>query len=152
MELGVPKGKLYMVEYDPAWAEEGRRVVELLRGVMTDAVDIIHGGSTSIPGMFSKPIIDIYIAVNELDDVLQYVDALEALGIHYAGEVVPEHRDFYMDDPVTGYRTHHIHALRYESPKWARYQRIFSYLRAEPRVRDAYTLLEIWTGEARFHG
>ena len=85
MGLGVEDGKLQMEEYDPNWAVLGQEMVDVLKSVMKDAVDVQHVGSTAIPGMYSKPLIDIAVAVNNLEDVLPYVDDLEKLGIHYSG-------------------------------------------------------------------
>ena len=85
MNTGVPKGKLYMEPYNPEWAVVGQEVVDKLKRVMKKAIDIRHVGSTAVVGMFAKPLIDIAVAVNNLDDVLEYVDELKTLGIDYAG-------------------------------------------------------------------
>ena len=140
--LGVSKGKLYMVEYDPEWAVLGQEMVDTLKGIMKKAVDIRHAGSTSVPGMLAKPLIDIIVGVRDLEDVLEYVDELEALDIHYAGEVIPGQREFSRDDPVTGSRAYHIHVVPYDGEKWHDYLDIVDYLKADEKARDAYVYLK----------
>lgn len=142
MSLGVPEGKLIMVDYDPAWKTIGEETVKLLKGVMKNAVDIQHIGSSSVVGMFGKPLIDIGVGVHEPDDVLEYVDELEGMGIHYAGEVIEGQREFYINDPETGYKAYHIHCLKYGSAKWKRYILIRDYLNANETARESYILLK----------
>ena len=140
--LGVPNGKLYMVEYDPEWAVLGQEMVDTLKGVMKKAVEIRHAGSTSVPGMLAKPLIDVIVGVRDLDDVLEYVDELEALDIHYAGEVIPGQREFSRNNPETGNRAYHIHVVPYGGDKWHDYINIVDYLRVNDKARDAYNLLK----------
>jgi GrpB-like predicted nucleotidyltransferase (UPF0157 family) len=74
-------GPITLAEYDPAWpvlfAREADRIRALLRGT---AVLIEHAGSTSVPGLAAKPIIDIVLAVPDSADERAYVPALEAAG------------------------------------------------------------------------
>ena len=142
MSLGVPEGKLIMTDYDPAWKEYGREMIEVLKSVMKKAVDIQHIGSSAVEGMLSKPLIDIGVAVRSLDDVAEYVEELESRSIHYAGEYVEGQREFYMIDPESGYKSCHIHCVLYDSDQWNDYINIRDYLRANDEVRESYILLK----------
>ena len=142
MSVGVEKGKLEFSEYDPQWAVMGQEIVDKLKKVMVKAVDIKHVGSTAIPGMLSKPIIDVAVAVNNLDDVLEYVDELKEMGIFYAGEVVPGQREFGIDSPDGTKRICHIHCVLIDSNPWKVYSDIVDYCTAEERPREAYILLK----------
>jgi GrpB-like predicted nucleotidyltransferase (UPF0157 family) len=74
-------GQIVLVDYDPGWpvlyaGEEAR-----IRGALGDRVRLIeHCGSTSVPGLIAKPIIDIVLAVPDSADEPGYVPALEAAG------------------------------------------------------------------------
>ena len=142
MNTGVPKGKLYMEPYNPEWAVVGQEVVDKLKRVMKKAIDIRHVGSTAVVGMFAKPLIDIAVAVNNLDDVLDYVDELKTLGIDYAGEVIEGQREFSIDDRETGNRLAHIHVVIWNGPQWIHYVTLVDYLNADERAREAYILMK----------
>lgn len=142
MSLGVPEGKLIMTEYDPAWKKYGQDMVEMLKSVMKKAVDIQHVGSTAVEGMFAKPLIDIAVGVRSLDDVLEYVEELETMGIHYSGEIIEGQREFYRNDPESGYKAYHIHCVIYDGPERMRYIALRDYLRADNDAREAYILLK----------
>jgi len=69
------------VEYDPSWPELFEREAKRIREVLgSKALQIEHVGSTSVPGLCAKPIIDILLVVKDSADELSYVSALEAAG------------------------------------------------------------------------
>ena len=70
-----------LAEYDDAWQERFAREAERIRGALGDRVVLLeHTGSTSVPGMAAKPIVDIVLAVPDPTREDEYVPALEALG------------------------------------------------------------------------
>ncbi|WP_328608087.1 GrpB family protein [Amycolatopsis sp. NBC_00345] len=70
-----------LAEYDPEWPELYRREAERIRGVLGDRVVLLeHVGSTSVPGLAAKPVIDILLEVPDSDDENAYLPALEAAG------------------------------------------------------------------------
>lgn len=142
MGIGVAEGKLQMEEYDPEWKVRGQEMVSSLKSIMKKAVDIQHVGSTSIPGMFSKPLIDIAVEVNDLDDILEYVDELEKLEIHYVGEYIQGQREFYKDNPGTKERACHIHVVLKDSDQWQNYLNIRDYCTANKEAREDYIALK----------
>jgi len=80
---GAPKmnSTVTLAEYDPEWPKLFGREAERIRAVLGERVLIIeHVGSTSIPGLCAKPIIDILLVVPDSDDEDAYVPALEAVG------------------------------------------------------------------------
>ena len=77
-ELNAP---ITTVEYDPAWPDKFRSLAETIRGALGDTVRLLeHGGSTSVPGLPAKPIIDIVLAVRDSSDESTYVPQLEEAG------------------------------------------------------------------------
>jgi GrpB-like predicted nucleotidyltransferase (UPF0157 family) len=80
-ELKTVSGPIELVDYDPAWPGLFFREAERIRAALGDrAVLVEHTGSTSVPGLAAKPIIDITLAVPDSADEDAYVPALEAVG------------------------------------------------------------------------
>jgi len=74
-------GPITLVEYDPAWPALYEREAERIRGALGDRARLLeHAGSTSVPGLAAKPIIDIVLAVPDSSDEGAYVEALEDAG------------------------------------------------------------------------
>src|SRR5262245_49578326 len=100
-----------IVPYDPDWPAafdaERRRIADALGAL---AIRIEHNGSTAVPGLSAKPIIDIQVSVSCLRPIDQYRPALEALGyIH-----VPHPDDAFapfFHRPAEWPHTHHIHVV-----------------------------------------
>lgn len=77
----APDGRISVVEYDPQWAELFRREAERIQAALGKRVlQLEHTGSTSVPGLAAKPIIDITLAVPDSADEEAYVPALEGAG------------------------------------------------------------------------
>jgi GrpB-like predicted nucleotidyltransferase (UPF0157 family) len=74
-------GPIVLAEYDPAWPEQFRREEARIRAALGPAALLVeHVGSTSVPGLAAKPLIDIVLAVPDTTDEPAYVPALEAAG------------------------------------------------------------------------
>src|SRR5881397_1337895 len=84
-----PRLPITIVDYDLRWAEifdaERGRIMEALS---EQIVDIQHVGSTAVPGLASKSLIDMMVAVRSMDEADDCIAPLEALGYIYRGEVV----------------------------------------------------------------
>src|SRR5215510_5930712 len=75
------RGRIVLVDYDERWPSLYAREQERLRRVLGDRiVRVAHAGSTSVPGLPAKPIVDIVLEVSDAGDELAYVGALEAAG------------------------------------------------------------------------
>ena len=102
-ELGLPDGIVLLIPYTPAWSEsfagEKRR---LDHAVGDQVVDIQHIGSTSLPGMPAKPILDIGLAVVDFEAAKDCVDPVMGLGYEYKGEYgIPRRHFFIRGIPMT---------------------------------------------------
>lgn len=82
MTIGEPRrGPIALAEYDPGWPALFEREAARIRGALGDrALLVEHAGSTSVPGLAAKPIVDIVLAVPDSSDEGAYVPALEAAG------------------------------------------------------------------------
>src|SRR5260221_2266034 len=78
---GIEKREIVVVDYDPSWPEKFQRHAEILsRALGSKALAIEHVGSTSVPGLAAKPIIDIIILVEDPGDEAAYLPALVEAG------------------------------------------------------------------------
>jgi GrpB-like predicted nucleotidyltransferase (UPF0157 family) len=82
--IGAPdklEGPVELVDYDPEWPEQFRREEERIRGALAEkALQVEHAGSTAVPGLAAKAVIDIVLAVADTTDEPAYVPDLEAAG------------------------------------------------------------------------
>jgi GrpB-like predicted nucleotidyltransferase (UPF0157 family) len=80
-ELKPLEGPILLADYDPAWPALFEREAARIRGALGEAARLVeHAGSTSVPGLAAKPIIDIVLAVPDSANEASYVPALEAAG------------------------------------------------------------------------
>lgn len=134
--------QVVVTEYDPSWAEkfeaEAAKIQEILG---ENCVAIHHIGSTAVPGLAAKPIIDMLPVVRRLDAVDAAAPAFERLGYEYLGEFgIPGRRYLCKGGEV---RTYHIHIFAGSSAREIeRHLAVRDYLRAHPEVRDAYAALK----------
>jgi GrpB-like predicted nucleotidyltransferase (UPF0157 family) len=125
-----------LVPYDPAWpARFDSWKARLLEVLPSAARRIDHVGSTAVPGLAAKPVIDIQVSVEDLFDEAAYVPAIESVGIQLRSRD-DEHRFF---RPFEGRpREVHVHVCSAGSD-WERRHLVFvAYLRADAEARDAY--------------
>ncbi len=108
-------------------------------------VDIQHIGSTSVPGLGAKPVIDIMIGVRSLADADAYcIEPIVGLGYEYvkAFEVELPFRRYFRKDNADGVRTHQIHLVEITSEWWERHLIFRDYLRTHPEASEAYERLK----------
>ena len=134
---GIEKRTIVLVPYDDAWPHaferERRRIASALGEV---AIRIDHIGSTSIPGLVAKPVIDIDVSVADPDDEAGYLPALESAGSRLRVRE-PGHRMV-----RTANRDVHVHICRSGSD-WERRHLLFrDWLRHDARDRQAYAVLK----------
>lgn len=136
--------QVVIAEYDPCWPfvyqEEEVRILDAIGHRL---VAIEHMGSTSVPGLAAKPIIDIMAAIDSLANAQECVIPLLGLGYEYGPEVedtIPERR--YFRKGPRGARTHHLHMVEIGSDFWARNLLFRDYLRAHPDEASRYAQLK----------
>jgi GrpB-like predicted nucleotidyltransferase (UPF0157 family) len=131
-----------IVDYDPAWpalAEaELRRIEAALGGT---AVRLEHVGSTAVPGLASKPILDLQLSVDSLQPRERYVKPLERLGYLYVPD--PESPDYhFFARPPQRPRTHHLHVCESGSDHEVRHVAVRDFLRVHPDEVTRYAALK----------
>ena len=125
-----------VVDHDPAWAREFSREAERIRSIVTGEVH--HIGSTAVPGLAAKPIIDMLLEVDEIH-LLDDGDALSSPGYVGLGEYgILGRRYFVKGEP----RSHQIHAFQRGNEHIARHLSFRDYLRAYEDVSRLYAELK----------
>lgn len=127
-----------LVKHDPAWAEQARQEGLRLRGVLGDNLIVVHHiGSTAIPDIEAKPIIDLIPEVRDLAALDACEAQVRALGYDWRGEFGLPGRRFCVLSDAQGRRLVHVHAYQSGSSEIARHLAFRDYLRAHPdQARD----------------
>ncbi len=127
-----------IVEYDPSWALEAEREIERLRaGLGEVAVRIEHIGSTAVPGMLAKPIVDVQLSVASLDPLELYRDPLDDLGYTFIPD--PLRPDYlFFARPLKRPRSHHLHVCCAGGLEELRHLAVRDFLRAHPAEATRY--------------
>ncbi|MDP9491962.1 MAG: GrpB family protein [Actinomycetota bacterium] len=127
--------RVELVEHDPSWAElfeaEKSRIGAIFDG---RAVGIEHVGSTSVPDLCAKPIVDVLVGLRDLELSDEQVAAMEQLGYHYLGEHGLAGRLFFRKEP----RTHHVHVVEHGGDHWERQLIFRDALRSDSEERQRY--------------
>ena len=136
--------KVFIAPYDPNWPKSFEQEKARLADALGEHfVDIQHIGSTSVPGLGAKPILDIIIAVRTLAEADRFcIQPVVALGYEYvkAFEAETPHRRYFRksDAGAPAVRTHHIHLVEINSQWWVDHLLFRDYLRADPEARRTY--------------
>lgn len=139
----MSEADLDLTPYSPLWPAlfdmERRRLLDILG----EAVVIEHVGSTAVPGLGAKPIIDILVGAPDLAVVEMRIPALVEAGYRYVPEfekAFPERRYFTRLDQPPG--RFHVHAVVLDSPFWKRLVAFRDALRANPQAAQKYWRLK----------
>jgi len=141
--LGQHKANLDIVPYQSTWKEYFEQEARLFRRTLRKkALHVQHHGSTSIPGMMAKPILDILVAVESLDDASSLIPLLESTGyIYRSHNTIPE-RLFFAKESAPQIRTHHLSLTEFESRFWRNQLAFRDYLRTHKRIAAEYIELK----------
>jgi GrpB-like predicted nucleotidyltransferase (UPF0157 family)/prolyl-tRNA editing enzyme YbaK/EbsC (Cys-tRNA(Pro) deacylase) len=133
-----------IIPYDPGWAIQYRHEKEIIKTAIGNYLKAIeHIGSTSVPGLAAKPIIDIMAGANQLDDAPLFIPPLVKLGYQYIPEFeaqIPERR--YFNKSEDGQIPIHLHIVEYGSSLWQDHLAFRDLLIANPSLKTAYEVLK----------
>ena len=134
--------KIELAAHDPEWAAAfDIEAVRLKAVFQAELIAIHHIGSTAVPGIKAKPIIDIMIEVRDIEQVDGYNAAMQQLGYMAKGENGIDGRRYFRKGSDT-HHTHHIHTYQTGHPEIGRHLNFRDYLIAHPQVAQAYSRLK----------
>ncbi len=134
--LGLPEGRVFLARYRKEWQRLFRSErARLLRALGRRVREVEHVGSTSVPGLSAKPVLDLALTVKDISKVERLLKPLEKLGYEYKGEYgLPGRHFFVRGKPVT----HHLHFVVVGSEHWRVWLLFRDYLRAHPEEARRY--------------
>ncbi len=145
--IGLKRGTVKLLDHEKAWEDEAGRCIECLSRILGPlAKDIQHVGSTAIPGIQAKPIIDIAVAVDSFDAILALENEMRYHGFYYRPDSMPENQllfacgSYY--EGKGDLQTHFIHVVQADSMEWRNYTNFRDYLIAKADVAKAYESLK----------
>lgn len=129
--------EVVLVDYDPEWPalydQWSKRILEVCGDLVTE---IHHIGSTAVPGLLAKPIIDIMPGVARFEDGFALVDPLQALGFEARGEFGIPRRHYFNRTDV------HVHVFPVGEGQWHDQLAFRDHLRTHEDTRSAYAALK----------
>lgn len=143
--IGLKKGtvKLSRSQFDEWSAEYEKEKKILLNKIGESVSEFHHIGSTSIPGLAAKPIIDIIGVIDKLDDYKELIKPLEQIGYHFMPDriFIINDRVFFPKGPESN-RTHHLSLVVKNSQQYKDNLLFRDYLREDEDVRNRYQSLK----------
>jgi GrpB-like predicted nucleotidyltransferase (UPF0157 family) len=140
--LGLRRGTVQIVPYDPAWAILFQAERSRLQQALGDlALDIQHIGSTAVTGLAAKPILDLAVAVAGVSVVPTCIGRLVDTGYTYRGYRGLD-QGYFFDQGRGQELTHYLHVLPIDEPAWSNNLLFRDYLAAHPEARDRYQQLK----------
>lgn len=141
-EFEPEQRKVILVPYNPKWPELARQEAEKIKQALSIDVPAVHHiGSTAIPGIKAKPILDFVLVVRDLNALDRHTGEMEALGYTAKGERGIPGRRFFSKD-TNGKRSHHVHAFQQGNSEIQRHIIFRDYLLVHEKEAKEYEKLK----------
>ena len=132
-----------LVPHQPRWGKDFAQEAIALRHALGDTVLAIHHvGSTAIPGILAKPVIDILCVVTSLAAVGAATHRMQALGYAAKGEYGIEGRRYFQKKDLQGVRSHHVHIFRTGADHIEHHLAFRDFLLAYPAIAAQYSAVK----------
>ena len=143
----TPDQQIHIVPYDESWPTRFQQEREILQDVMAlwMSGSIEHIGSTAVPGLAAKPVIDIMAGVESLGVSRGAIPALSKVGYCYF-PYRPDSMHWFCK-PSPSLRTHHLHLVPYQSRLWVERLAFRDYLRTHRVAMEEYAELKCQLAE-----
>jgi GrpB-like predicted nucleotidyltransferase (UPF0157 family) len=147
--IGLKRGAVLLCSHEAEWETEAESTISRLKAILGPVIrDIQHVGSTAVPSIKAKPILDIALAVDSFEDILAREKELEAGGFYYRpaaqpllrGQILFACGSYY--DGTGDLQTHFIHVVLTGSTEWNDYLSFRDYLNKTPSAAKEYERLK----------
>jgi len=151
MEDKVERITVELVPHSPAWAGMAAAESVRLKQALGDVLILVHHiGSTSIPDIMAKPIVDMIPIVTSVEALDAHEDTIRGLGYRWYGEFgLPGRRYCSLTDPATGKRKFQLHCYAQGAPEVPRHLAFRDYLRAHPGIAKEYEAEKVRAASVR---
>lgn len=148
--IGLKRGTVRLCDHEKEWEIEAQHTISRLQRILGNVIkDIQHVGSTAIPAIKAKPIIDIAVAVDDFEDILRFENELQDAGFFYRpnaqaslrGQLLFACGSYY--DGTGDLQTHFIHVVLTDSMDWLNYINFRDYLNSTPSAAKEYEALKV---------
>lgn len=146
--IGLKRGTVALFDHEKEWENEAKRTAEILKSVLgNSAYDIQHVGSTAVLTIKAKPIIDIAVATDDFNKILEKQDELLKYGFYYrpkadlGEQLLFAKGSFY--EGTGEMQTHFVHVVKMNSDDWQNYINFRDYLNENPHTAREYESLKI---------
>ena len=145
--LGLGRREVRLVPHDSRWAVAYRHEAErLLQALGAHALEIVHIGSTAVPGLPAKPLLDIMVAIASLEERRAVIPRLERIGYEFRPrDTLPQRLFFIAGEPEA--RRVNLSLAALDSAFWRDHLAFRDILRARPEVASAYARLKAGLAE-----
>ena len=139
--LGLRRGTVALDEYSPSWRVAFREERAILAKALASVpCEIEHFGSTAVPGLQAKPILDIAIGIEAPHPIEECIPAIEETGFVYRGEDADVGSHLFVRGSEDEVRTHYLHVVRLGESNWERWLAFRDYLRRSASARETYAV------------
>lgn len=130
-----------VVPYDPEWSAEFQRIRDTVLAVLDGlCIGVEHVGSTSVPGLAAKPIIDLDVVISTRLLFPAVRDALHSIGYQHRGNLEIPGREAFLQPPET--YPHHLYVCSVDTPNLHDHLILRDMLRSRPDLRDRYAAIK----------
>ncbi|MCI0768443.1 GrpB family protein [Bacillus sp. TL12] len=133
--------KIVVVPYENHWNEKFQIEEKRLKEAMPEPVKVHHIGSTSVPGLAAKPIVDMVMEVEDIERVDNWNECFEELGYIVKGENGIAGRRFFIHGTEEK-RSYHLHVFEVGNPEITRHLAFRDYMMAHCEEAEAYAALK----------
>ncbi|QUL58261.1 GrpB family protein [Paenibacillus tritici] len=128
-----------VVPYDPAWKAEYRRIEARMLDIAGDLIiGSEHVGSTSIEGLWAKPVIDLDLVMESYDKLPEIIRRLQQFGYEHQGNLGIEGREAFQSLQDDGFMKYHLYVCPKDGKGYLEHIAFRDYLRSHPSARDEY--------------
>jgi GrpB-like predicted nucleotidyltransferase (UPF0157 family) len=142
-QLGLQYDEVKLEKHTSAWSKDFSREKEKIEKLnIKNLLYVEHVGSTAVPGMVAKPIIDILVGINRYSDYKKLIKPLSKIGYHFYREP-RRYQALFLKKSIDGKTTHHLKVVRYVGKSWRDYLKFRDALRSNKKLFDEYKQLKI---------
>ena len=142
--LGLQYGTVRLVPTDARWATIAQELAEDIRKALAGPAAVVeHIGSTAVPGLLAKPIIDLAVGVDPGTLVTEVAEPMARLGWIYRGDAGDHGGWVFVMEDMPWHRVAHAHGVELGGPQWVRYLELRQLLRENPMARQKYETTKV---------